>query len=147
MAAKINFYNEETSYLVKHKMQLREWLQLAITEEGFVTGPINIILTNDEYLAKMNLQYLQHDTLTDIITFDYTEAGKISGDLFISIDRVAENATTFSRSIAEELHRVMVHGVLHLCGYSDKKIAEKKTMTRMEDHYLSHRPDGLKDSA
>ena len=147
MAAKINFYNEETSYLVKHKMQLREWLQLAITEEGFVTGPINIILTNDEYLAKMNLQYLQHDTLTDIITFDYTEAGKISGDLFISIDRVAENATTFSRSIAEELHRVMVHGVLHLCGYSDKKPIEKKTMTRMEDHYLSHRPDRLKDSA
>jgi rRNA maturation RNase YbeY len=147
MAAKINFYNEEASYLVKHKMQLRKWLQMAITEEGFVTGPINIILTNDEYLAKMNLQYLQHDTLTDIITFDYTEADKISGDLFISIERIADNAKTFSRSVAEELHRVMVHGVLHLCGYTDKKPIEKKNMTRMEDHYLSLRPDGLKDSA
>jgi rRNA maturation RNase YbeY len=144
MAAKINFYNEEVSYLVKHKILLREWLHMAIAEEGFATGLINIILTNDEYLGKMNLQYLQHDTLTDIITFDYTEDRKISGDIFLSIERIEENATTFSRSVAEELHRVMVHGVLHLCGYSDKKPTEKKTMTHRENHYLSLRPVRLK---
>ena len=146
MSAKINFYNEETSYLVKHKILLRAWLQTAIATEGFVTGPINIVLTSDEYLGKMNLQYLQHDTLTDIITFDYTEDGKVSGDLFISIERVEENAAVYSRSVAEELHRVMIHGVLHLCGYADKKPSEKETMTRKEDHYLSLRPDRLRDA-
>ena len=144
MSAKINFYNEDASYLVKHKILLRAWLQLAIAAEGFVTGPINIILTSDEYLGKMNLQYLQHDTLTDIITFDYTEDGKVSGDLFISIERVEENAAVYSRSVAEELHRVMIHGVLHLCGYADKKPSEKKTMTRREEHYMLLRPDRLR---
>jgi rRNA maturation RNase YbeY len=94
----------------------------------------------------MNVQYLKHDTLTDIITFDYTEDGKISGDLFISIERVEENAVVYSRSVAEELHRVIVHGVLHLCGYTDKKPSEKETMTHKEDHYLSLRPDGLRDA-
>ncbi len=147
MAAKINFYNEETSYLVKHKMLLRAWLQTAIANEGFITGPISIVLTSDEYLGKMNLQYLHHDALTDIITFDYTEDDKISGDLFISIERVGENAAAYSRNVAEELHRVIIHGVLHLCGYSDKEPQEKETMTRKEDHYLSLRPDKLMDTA
>jgi rRNA maturation RNase YbeY len=146
MPATISFYNEDTDYLLKQKLLIRGWLRKVIANEGFKTGSISIILTRDEYLAKMNIEYLQHDTFTDIITFDYSADAVISGDLFISVDRVRENATVYSRTVAEELHRVIVHGVLHLCGYADKKPSEKKTMTRKEDHYLSLRPDRLRDA-
>ncbi|NCA84533.1 MAG: rRNA maturation RNase YbeY [Clostridia bacterium] len=146
MPATISFYNEDTDYLLKQKLLIRGWLTKVIANESFKTGNISIILTRDEYLGKMNKDYLQHDTLTDIITFDYSADGIIAGDLFISVDRVRENAAVYSRNVAEELHRVIVHGVLHLCGYADKKPSEKKTMTRKEDHYLSLRPDRLRDA-
>ncbi len=87
----------------------------------------------------MNIKYLNHKTLTDIITFDYSEKSIISGDIFISIDRVRENAKLLKNSIKDELHRVMIHGVLHLCGYSDKKPADKEKMTKAENKYLSLR--------
>ena len=101
---------------------------------------LNIILCSDEYLYKMNVQYLQHKTYTDIITFDQGTTQKvINGELYISLDRVRDNAKTLNISLKDELHRVMVHGLLHLCGYGDKNPAAKKKMTSKEDYYLGKR--------
>jgi len=111
-----------------------------ILKEGKRVGELNVILCSDEYLYKLNVEYLSHDTLTDIITFDYSESNIISGDLFISINRIRENAKAYSIKIIEELHRVMVHGVLHLCGYGDKTKEERKTMRVKENFYLAQRP-------
>jgi len=107
---------------------------------------LNIILCNDEYLHKLNLSFLNHDTLTDIITFDYTESDIISGDIFISISRIKENANKYSLAIKEELHRVTIHGILHLCGYGDKTKREKEIMTSKENEYLAERPYKLMNS-
>jgi rRNA maturation RNase YbeY len=146
MTQAINFFQEETSYTVKQKTHLRKWIADAISSEGLKTGDINIILCSDDYLHKMNTEYLDHDTYTDIITFDYSEDESISGDLFISIERVKENAGLYSKRINEELHRVIIHGVLHLCGYGDKTTIEKERMTEKENINLLCRPDQLKVS-
>ncbi len=107
-----------------------------IEAEGKVAGTLNYIFCSDEYLHQMNVQYLAHDTLTDVITFDYCEFPMISGDIYISITRVKENAKIFHHSFNEELNRVMVHGLLHLCGYKDKRKAETIIMRQKEDLYL-----------
>lgn len=133
----IHFFNEGVSYTIKDKTKIKQWLHQAIEREGFISDNINIILCSDEYLLKMNQQYLNHDTFTDIITFDYSEKGKLSGDLFISIERVKENSTQFSGKVYNELLRVMVHGVLHLCGYKDKTPQDEKLMREKEDENLS----------
>jgi len=98
---------------------------------------LNYIFCSDTYLHKINLEYLKHDTLTDIITFDYSEKKQISGDIFISIDRIKENAPKFNQSTDIELNRVLIHGVLHLLGYKDKTPKEKETMRAKEDFYLT----------
>ena len=112
------------------------WLDNAVSEEGKTTGEITVIFCSDEHLLDMNRQYLDHDYYTDIITFDYTEGGVVSGDLFISVDRVYENAQGLDFDRAIELRRVCVHGVLHLCGYGDKSDLEAKLMRDKEDYYL-----------
>lgn len=146
MSNKINFFLEETTFPIKKKGLLRRWISESISLEGFVSGNINVILCSDEYLHKMNIEYLNHDTFTDIITFDYSENKIISGDLFISIDRIKENASIFSKKVIDELHRVIIHGVLHLCKFGDKTKLEKEVMTQKENAYLLLRPDKLRVS-
>ena len=113
------------------------WLSSTCTEEGKVLEEVNLIFCSDEYLLKMNVEYLQHDYYTDIISFDYCEEDRILGDLFISKDRVLDNAEQNNVTFEFELQRVIVHGVLHLCGYKDKSEDEEKLMRSKEDYYLS----------
>ena len=136
----ITFFEEGISYKLKNKTAVRKWLTDTIVAEGFKLNELNYIFCSDEYLLQINQQYLDHDTYTDIITFDNSEEeGIIVGDIFISIERIKENAAKFSVTEAQELHRVMVHGVLHLLGYKDKSATDKKKMTLKEDHYLAER--------
>lgn len=146
MNENIHFFSEEISFVVKQKKLLRKWVSESIKKEGFQPSDINMIFCNDAYLHKMNVEYLGHDTFTDIITFYYSTENEISGDLFISIDRIKENAKLFSKNFADELHRVIIHGVLHLCNYGDKTEGEKQKMRKKENIYLSRRPDKLRDS-
>jgi rRNA maturation RNase YbeY len=112
-------------------------LSKTIQEEGFLLGDITVIFVTDGYLLEMNKKHLNHDYYTDIITFDYCDENIISGDLFISIDRVRENAATFDSPFLQELKRVMIHGVLHLCGYKDKTKEEEENMRSLENKYLN----------
>ncbi len=137
----INFFSEETDYRLRGKNNLREWISAAIDKEGLETGVINYIFCSDKYLLKINEDYLQHFDFTDVITFDYSAEDIISGDVFISIDRIKENARQFKQKFTDELHRVMIHGVLHLMGYKDKSPSDKSEMTAKEDYYLSLRPE------
>ncbi len=134
----INFFQEEVSFPLKDKLKLKKWIKDTIEAEGYKLQELNYIFCSDEYLLQMNQQYLDHDTLTDIITFDNSETqGKIIGDIFISIERIWENAKKFDVSKERELQRVVIHGALHLVGYADKKPADKKLMTEKEDFYLN----------
>lgn len=136
----IHFFKEDISYRLNKRDQIIQWLQDVAHKEKFSIDELNIILCSDEFLVEMNRQYLDHDTYTDIITFDNSiNSGKITGELYISVERVKENAATLKIQAADELHRVMVHGVLHLCGYGDKTKTDKKQMTSLEDFYLSLR--------
>ncbi len=136
----IHFFSEDTDHRPKQKRAIRQWVADCAAAEGFQTGEISIVLCSDAYLLDINRQYLNHDTFTDIVTFDNAERqGVIAGDIFISIDRVIENAAKFGVSEQDELHRVIIHGVLHLCGYGDKKKTEKAAMTAKEDLYLGKR--------
>jgi probable rRNA maturation factor len=134
----IQFFREEISFTLKDKTRIRRWLNVVIREENKKPWYVNIILTNDEYLFELNKTYLKHETFTDILTFPYLEEDNdvISGDIFISINRVRENAGIFKQDFLIELHRVMVHGILHLIGYDDKGKKEKEIMTQKEDYYL-----------
>lgn len=135
--ASINFFTEDTNYTIKNKRAIKAWLAAAIEKEGYALQELNFILCSDEYLLRLNQDYLNHDTYTDVITFDNAEVLKtIVGDIFISIERVKENAATFKHTVATELCRVIIHGTLHLLGYKDKSKAAKKLMTEKEDHYL-----------
>jgi probable rRNA maturation factor len=136
--AAINFFSEDTEYILKNKLQLKRWIKDTIKAEGYRLNELNYILCSDAYLLQINQQYLNHDTYTDIVTFDNSEKpGTITGDIFISVDRTQENAQTFKVSAETELHRVMIHGALHLLGYLDKKPADKKLMTEKENQYLA----------
>jgi probable rRNA maturation factor len=136
--AAINFFSEDTEYILKNKLQLKRWIKDTIKAEGYRLNELNYILCSDAYLLQINQQYLNHDTYTDIVTFDNSEkSGTITGDIFISVDRTQENAQTFKVSAETELHRVMIHGALHLLGYLDKKPADKKLMTEKENQYLA----------
>lgn len=135
MPAKINFFEEEIDFKLKNKKNLRNWLEQAIIAENHILKEINFIFCTDEYLLKINQEFLQHDTYTDIITFDNSEK-EIAGDIFISVERVAENALTYQISILQELYRVLIHGTLHLLGYKDKSPKDKKLMTDKENFYL-----------
>jgi len=134
----INFFPEDIKFNLKNKIQIRNWIKDTITEEGYELEELNFILCSDEYLLAINQQYLNHDTYTDVITFDNSEALKmILGDIFISIERIQENAKQFKGTVQHELCRVMIHGTLHLLGYKDKGKAAKTLMTEKEDFYLS----------
>jgi len=144
----IHFHSEDVSFTPKNKTILRNWITASLLKERKQPGDINFVFCSDDHLLEMNRTYLQHDTLTDIITFDYSEEmtgtlptsnsqlKTISGDIFISIDRIKENAEKFNTSFDNELHRVMIHGVLHLAGYKDKSKPDKTLMTQKEDFYL-----------
>jgi rRNA maturation RNase YbeY len=114
----------------------KKWLEDLIISEGKKPGEINYIFCDDEYLLKINQDYLQHDYYTDIITFDYVKGKTISAEIFVSLQRISDNASTLSRDYEEELRRVLAHGILHLIGYKDKTEEEEKEMRRMEDLYL-----------
>lgn len=138
--SKIRFFSEETSFKFRQKTLVRQWVRETVKNEGYQPGELNFIFCPDDYLLSINRQYLKHDTLTDIVTFSNSEReGTIAGDIFISIDRVRENALRFEVTERDELHRVMVHGILHLCGYLDKKKEDKELMREREDFYLSRR--------
>jgi len=137
----ISFTSVEINYILKNRLKVRRWVKSIFDTEGKLAGDIAYIFCNDEYLGGMNEKYLKHDTLTDIITFDYSEKGIYSGDIFISIERVTENAANYSTTLNQELGRVMAHGILHLCGYKDKTVAEKEEMRSKEELYLTSFPN------
>jgi probable rRNA maturation factor len=133
----IQFFNADVAYRLAQKTALRSWIESVIKKEGYSLEELTIIFCSDEYLYKMNVEYLKHDTYTDIITFDLSSVKhSINGELYISIDRVKENAKANSVTISNELHRVIIHGTLHLCGYKDKSPQSKKLMTTKEDESL-----------
>ncbi|PKQ45773.1 rRNA maturation RNase YbeY [Confluentibacter flavum] len=129
-------FNYETEFSVENEDQLASWISNVIVSEGFKEDDINYIFCDDDYLFKLNVEFLNHDTLTDIISFDYSIGKIIQGDIFISIERVKENANDFKVSFLDELYRVMVHGILHYCGYKDKTEEDEKLMRSKENHYL-----------
>jgi len=133
----INLFFEDVEIPNLQAPILIDWLSTVCIEEGKFLDEVNLIFCSDEYLLKMNVEYLQHDYYTDIISFDYCEANRILGDLFISKDRVLDNADQNNVTFNLELQRVIVHGVLHLCGYKDKSEEELKLMRSKEDYYLS----------
>jgi rRNA maturation RNase YbeY len=137
---KILYFNEEVSFLLKNKRKINKWIYSSIQSEDEKPGAINYIFCSDNYLLKLNQKYLNHNNYTDIITFENDDRF-ISGDIFISVDRVTENARELDLQFEEELHRVMIHGVLHLIGYKDKSEEEKRLMTKKEDYYLSLLPN------
>ena len=132
----IEFASEEIEFELKDEKSASEWLQKIIERAGCVLRSLNFIFCSDDYLHRLNVEYLDHDTLTDIITFPYAEPPSIEGDIFISIDRVRDNAQDFKVTFEQELHRVMAHGVLHLCGFGDKTPDEQKIMRQKEDDAL-----------
>jgi rRNA maturation RNase YbeY len=135
----ISFHTEELAFQLPEKLKHKQWLKTVAAAEGKKIGELNYVFCTDEYLLKINQDYLQHDTLTDIVTFDNSEsANLIEGDIFISYERVVENGAKLNTSDSE-LQRVMVHGLLHLCGYKDKAKADKSLMTEKEDYYLAKR--------
>lgn len=134
-ADNIDFFSEEIDFTPANSDAIADWIRRTILQEGKTLDSIQFIFCDDAHLLKINIEYLDHDTLTDIITFPYGEE-LIEGDIYISIDRIRENAGTFGVSFEQELHRVIIHGVLHLCGYGDKKPEEKAVMTAKEDFYL-----------
>ena len=133
----IQFFTEQTNFTIKNKTKIREWLNQIIRKHKKSVGEINIIFCNDEYLLKLNEQYLGHDTFTDIITFDFVENNIISGDIFISVDRMKENAKLFHVAQTTETHRLIAHGVLHLLGYKDNTAKNKKIMVAQEETALT----------
>lgn len=136
----IRFFEEDISYKLKNKLAVRQWIAQTVQAEGYQLKELSYIFCSDSYLLQINRQYLNHDTYTDIITFDNsTLVNVVVGDIFISIDRIRENAAKFNTRLADELHRVIIHGVLHLLGYTDKTSADKKKMTIKEDFYLNKR--------
>ncbi|MFM6954583.1 MAG: rRNA maturation RNase YbeY [Sphingobacteriaceae bacterium] len=136
----IRFFSEDITLRLKNKAQLRDWFIATAQAEGARIKELNYIFCSDAYLLEINQSYLNHDTYTDIITFDNSEIeGRVVGDIFISIDRVRENAQSFAVSENDELHRVMIHGLLHLLGYADKSKTEKAKMTEKENYYLALR--------
>lgn len=129
-------FNYENEFELPNEDQIATWISQVILSENKKEGEINYIFCNDEYLLNLNEQYLDHDTLTDIISFDYSIGNEIHGDIFISTERVLENAADFKVTFEEELQRVLVHGVLHYCGYKDKSEADEQLMRSKEDEKI-----------
>ena len=135
----IRYFLEDIRFELKQKMLNNRWLKMVAGSEMRRLGAVNIIFCSDNYILDVNMKYLQHDYFTDIITFDYCEKDVLSGDLFISIDSVRENAQFYGTEFADELNRVMVHGLLHLIGYDDHSEADIAVMRQKENYYLEMR--------
>ncbi len=129
-------FNYETDFELDNEALYEDWISRIIESEGFDQGEINYIFCDDEYLHKINVEYLNHDTLTDIISFDYTVGNLIQGDIFVSVERVKDNANDFNVSFEEELKRVLSHGVLHYCGYKDKSPKDEALMRSKEEEKM-----------
>ena len=129
-------FNSETSFTLKNQNKLVKWIGDVVSSEGFQVAEINYIFCDDSYLNKINQEFLNHDTFTDVISFDYTLGKEVGGDIFISIERVLENAEKFNEVFETELHRVMIHGILHFMGYKDKTKKEKTLMRTKEDENI-----------
>jgi rRNA maturation RNase YbeY len=142
--SKLSFFFEDIEFLKLSTGNLQKLVRALIQNEEKKFGDISVIFCSDEYLLKINEQYLGHNYYTDIVTFDYVENSVISGDLFVSVDRVAENAEKYGNPFIEELHRVVIHGVLHLVGYKDKTIEEQSLMREKENFYLKNADLNLK---
>ena len=130
-------FNYETDFELVNEEKYSNWISNSIVNEGFEEGEINYIFCDDEYLHKLNVEFLNHDTLTDVISFDYCMGKLISGDIFISVERVQDNAKDLGITFDEELPRVMIHGVLHYCGFKDKSDDDAKQMRTKEEQYLT----------
>lgn len=131
----INF-NYETDFTLESEDTIEAWILSVIASEGYTLEEINYVFCDDEYLHKLNVEFLNHDTLTDILSFDYSMGKRIQGDIFISVERVIDNAKDFGKPFEEELRRVIIHGVLHYCGYKDKTDEESNLMRGKEDFYI-----------
>ncbi|WP_040252847.1 rRNA maturation RNase YbeY [Psychroserpens mesophilus] len=129
-------FNYETNFELPYEQEFSSWISKVISSENCKEGEINYIFCDDDYLLDINQKYLNHDTLTDIISFDYSVGKELHGDIYISVDRVKENAKDFEVDFKDEIRRVMVHGVLHYCGYKDKSKEDKELMRSKEDHYI-----------
>jgi probable rRNA maturation factor len=134
----IDFFSE-TAFNLQNSEEVASWISAIISNENFEEGEVSYIFCDDEYLHKLNLEFLKHDTLTDIISFDNSLGNQINGDIFISVERVKDNANSFNTSFENELHRVIIHGVLHYCGYKDKTKKDADLMRTKEDAALSQR--------
>jgi rRNA maturation RNase YbeY len=132
-------FNYETDFKLESETKISEWISKAINSENCKEGELNYIFCSDDYLHKINVDFLNHDTLTDIISFDYSVGKELHGDIYISVERVEDNAKDFDVSFEDELARVMIHGILHYCGYKDKSEEDAKLMRSKEDYYLSTR--------
>ena len=130
-------FNYETDFKLENESVISDWISGVVVSESFKVGEINYVFCDDEYLHKLNLEFLNHDTLTDIISFDYSVGKVLQGDIFISIERVIDNAKDFDVGFSTELNRVIVHGVLHYCGYKDKVEDDAMVMREKENYYLS----------
>lgn len=137
----IAYYAEEVKLPAIKKKAVGDWVRKVASLYGKRTGDISYIFCSDEKILEVNKQYLQHDYYTDIISFDYTEGTKISGDLFISLDTVKSNSENFGTDYTEELHRIIIHGILHLCGINDKGPGEREIMTQKENEALALLPE------
>jgi probable rRNA maturation factor len=135
----VQFFEEGVSFKLPHPRKTTQWVRQVINSEKGKAIGLNVIFCTDRYLKKINVEYLQHNTLTDIITFDFSEGDGIQGEIYISVERVKENALKFKSDLDDEIHRVIVHGVLHLLGYTDKSARSKMVMRKKEDAYLSLR--------
>ena len=129
-------YNYLTDFRLQNEEAVTLWISNVIASEGFNEGEINYIFCDDEYLVKLNVEFLDHDTLTDIISFDYTLGKLINGDIYISVERVKENAVHYKEKFETEVSRVMVHGILHYCGYKDKDDLDSTLMRSKENYYI-----------
>lgn len=132
-------FNYDIEFRIQDEANVSKWISNLIEEENYKEGEVNYIFCSDDYLHKINVDFLNHDTLTDIISFDYSVGKELHGDVYISIDRVKDNAKDFNVQFKDELARVMAHGVLHYCGYKDKSEEDVKIMRSKEDYYLSKR--------
>ena len=135
----VRYYCEDIKFIFKNKLANNRWLKMVAGSEIKTLGDISIIFCSDNYILDVNLRYLHHDYFTDVITFDYCDGNRLSGDLFISVDSVRENAVEFGTEFDDELHRVIVHGLLHLIGYDDHTLEDQKLMREKEDYYLGLR--------
>ncbi len=139
MEKNISFFAADIRLNLRKRTELKNWIQSSIKKEGYQLISLSYVFCSDAYLLEMNIKHLNHKTLTDIITFDLSSSKKeIEGEIYISMERVKENAALYKVPVTQELHRVMIHGVMHLCGYKDKKSAEVKKMRAKEEEYLQY---------